>query len=39
MTPPPFARILVGYIPTEQGADARAVGVDLGPRVAPTSCL
>ncbi len=29
MTPPPFARILVGYIPTEQGADARAVGVDL----------
>ena len=25
----PFARILVGYVPTEQGADARALGVDL----------
>ena len=29
MTPSPFARILVGYLPTEQGADARALGVDL----------
>jgi len=25
----PFARILVGYEPTEQGGDARALGVDL----------
>jgi len=25
----PFGRILVGYVPTEQGADARALGVDL----------
>jgi nucleotide-binding universal stress UspA family protein len=25
----PFARVLVGYVPTEQGADARALGVDL----------
>lgn len=25
----PFARILVGYVPTEQGADARALGVEL----------
>jgi nucleotide-binding universal stress UspA family protein len=30
MGPAPFARILVGYLPTEQGADARALGVDLG---------
>ena len=30
MTPAPFSRILVGYVPTEQGADARALGVDLG---------
>ncbi len=30
MTPTPFAHILVGYVPTEQGADARALGVDLG---------
>jgi len=29
MAPAPFARILVGYVPTEQGADARALGVDL----------
>jgi nucleotide-binding universal stress UspA family protein len=29
MGPAPFARILVGYVPTEQGADARALGVDL----------
>jgi nucleotide-binding universal stress UspA family protein len=29
MGPAPFARILVGYLPTEQGADARALGVDL----------
>jgi nucleotide-binding universal stress UspA family protein len=29
MTPAPFAHILVGYLPTEQGADARALGVDL----------
>ena len=29
MSPMPFARILVGYVPTEQGADARALGVDL----------
>ena len=29
MTSGPFARILVGYVPTEQGADARALGVDL----------
>jgi nucleotide-binding universal stress UspA family protein len=29
MTPAPFARILVGYLATEQGADARALGVDL----------
>jgi len=29
MTANPFARILVGYVPTEQGADARALGVDL----------
>ena len=29
MTPIPFARVLVGYLPTEQGADARALGVDL----------
>jgi nucleotide-binding universal stress UspA family protein len=29
MAPGPFARILVGYVPTEQGADARALGVDL----------
>jgi len=27
--PDPFARILVGYVATEQGADARALGVDL----------
>jgi len=27
--PGPFSRILVGYLPTEQGADARALGVDL----------
>ena len=25
----PFGRILVGYVPTEQGADAQALGVDL----------
>ncbi len=25
----PFARVLVGYVPSEQGADARALGVDL----------
>jgi nucleotide-binding universal stress UspA family protein len=25
----PFARILVGYLPTQQGADARALAVDL----------
>ena len=25
----PFGRIVVGYLPTEQGADARALGVDL----------
>ena len=25
----PFARILIGYPPTEQGGDARALGVDL----------
>ncbi|MGZ4188121.1 MAG: universal stress protein [Solirubrobacteraceae bacterium] len=24
-----FTRILIGYVPTEQGADARALGVDL----------
>ncbi len=29
MTPAPFHRILVGYVPTEQGADAAALGVDL----------
>jgi hypothetical protein len=29
MTPATFARILVGYVPTEQGADARALGIDL----------
>jgi nucleotide-binding universal stress UspA family protein len=29
MTPTPFTRIVVGYLPTEQGADARALGVDL----------
>ena len=29
MPPAPFSRILVGYLPTEQGADARALGVDL----------
>jgi nucleotide-binding universal stress UspA family protein len=29
MTPAPFDRILVGYVATEQGADARALGVDL----------
>jgi nucleotide-binding universal stress UspA family protein len=29
MTTDPFARVLVGYVPTEQGADARALGVDL----------
>jgi len=29
MTATPFTRILVGYLPTEQGADARALGVDL----------
>jgi nucleotide-binding universal stress UspA family protein len=29
MTPIPFAHVLVGYLPTEQGADARALGVDL----------
>ena len=29
MTPTPFARILVGYVPTEQGTDARALCVDL----------
>jgi hypothetical protein len=29
MTPAPFDRILVGYVPTEQGADAGALGVDL----------
>jgi nucleotide-binding universal stress UspA family protein len=29
MAPSPFARVLVGYVPTEQGADARALGVDL----------
>ena len=29
MAPAPFARVLVGYVPTEQGADARALGVDL----------
>lgn len=27
--PGPFSRILVGYLPTEQGTDARALGVDL----------
>jgi nucleotide-binding universal stress UspA family protein len=27
--PAPFDRILVGYVPTEQGADAGALGVDL----------
>ena len=29
MTTGPFTRVLVGYVPTEQGADARALGVDL----------
>jgi nucleotide-binding universal stress UspA family protein len=29
MTTAMFARILIGYVPTEQGADARALGVDL----------
>jgi len=29
MTPAPFARILVAYVPSEQGADARALGIDL----------
>jgi len=29
MTVTTFTRILVGYVPTEQGADARALGVDL----------
>jgi len=29
MTSGPFGHILVGYLPTEQGADARALGVDL----------
>jgi hypothetical protein len=29
MTADPFAGILVGYVATEQGADARALGVDL----------
>jgi nucleotide-binding universal stress UspA family protein len=29
MTPTPFTRIVVGYPPTEQGAYARALGVDL----------
>ena len=29
MSPTPFARVLVGYVPTEQGADARALGVNL----------
>ena len=29
MTDPPFSRVLVGYVPTEQGADARALGVEL----------
>ncbi len=29
MSPDPFSRVLVGYTPTEQGADARALGVDL----------
>ena len=29
MTTDPFTRVLVGYVPTEQGADARALGVDL----------
>jgi len=29
MTSGPFGHILVGYVPTEQGADARALGVDL----------
>jgi nucleotide-binding universal stress UspA family protein len=29
MAADPFARILVGYVATEQGADARALGVDL----------
>jgi nucleotide-binding universal stress UspA family protein len=29
MAPVPFARILVGYVPTEQGADARRLGAEL----------
>jgi nucleotide-binding universal stress UspA family protein len=29
MTSGPFGHILVGYVPTEHGADARALGVDL----------
>ena len=29
MAAAPFARVLVGYLPTEQGADARALGVDV----------
>jgi nucleotide-binding universal stress UspA family protein len=29
MTTDPFTRVLVGYVPTEQGTDARALGVDL----------
>jgi nucleotide-binding universal stress UspA family protein len=29
MAPGPFTRILAGYVATEQGADARALGVDL----------
>jgi nucleotide-binding universal stress UspA family protein len=29
MAPAPFARVVVGYLATEQGADARALGVDL----------
>jgi hypothetical protein len=29
MTPEPFTRVLAGYVPTEQGADVRALSVDL----------
>ncbi len=29
MTPEPFSRILVGYVATEQGSDALALGVEL----------
>jgi nucleotide-binding universal stress UspA family protein len=29
MTPGPYTRILVGYLATEQGADARSLGIEL----------